>query len=460
MLRDNLLLDTDSYKLSHWLQYPPNTTSMFSYLESRGGKYGQTLFTGLQPILHRLAQGFTLEDINEARDFAAAHGEPFNYNGWVDCYNAHKGQFPVLIKAVAEGSVVPVSNALLTVESTDSKFFWVVSYLETMIMRVWYPITVATQSWTIKQIIKGYLERTSDDPEAELPFKLHDFGSRGVSSRESAEIGGAAHLVNFMGSDTMPGVRYANYYYKHKMAGFSIPAAEHSTITMWGREYEAEAYRNMIKQYSRPNALYAVVSDSYDLYNAIENIWGGTLHDEVINSGGTLVVRPDSGNPPEVVLKALQLLDKKFGSTYNKKGFKVINNVRVIQGDGINEDSIRAILEAAVTAGFSATNIAFGMGGALLQQVNRDTQRFAFKCSQAVVGGVAVDVYKDPVTDSGKRSKRGRLDLVKLRTNNDRYTTVQGDASFGSCLKVVFENGKLVKEYTLDQVRANAAECV
>jgi nicotinamide phosphoribosyltransferase len=431
---------------------------MFSYLESRGGKYGQTLFTGLQPILKRLENGFSLADVEEARDFAAAHGEPFNYEGWVACYNAHGGRFPVRIKAVAEGTVVPVSNCLLTVESTDPRFFWIVSYLETMIMRVWYPITVATQSWTIKQIIKGYLDRTSDDAAAELPFKLHDFGSRGVSSRESAEIGGAAHLVNFMGSDTMPGIRYANYYYKSKMAGFSIPAAEHSTITMWGREYEADAYRNMIKQYGR--GLYAVVSDSYDLYNAIENIWGGTLYDEVVNSGGMLVVRPDSGNPPEVVLKALQLLDKKFGSTYNKKGYKVINHVRVIQGDGINEDSIRAILEAATAAGFSATNVAFGMGGALLQQVNRDTQRFAFKCSEATVNGVSVDVYKDPVTDSGKRSKRGRLDLVKLGTHGSKYETIKGSAPFGSLLRTVFENGAVVKEYALEEVRARAAEAV
>src|SRR5581483_2688541 len=200
MLKDNILLDTDSYKLSHWTQYPPNTTGMFSYLESRGGKYGQTVMFGLQPILKRLEQGFTLEDIDEADAFAKAHGEPFNKKGWEDMFFAHKGKFPVKIRAVAEGSVVPVSNCLMTVESTDKRFFWVVSYLETILMRVWYPITVATQSWTIKQIIKGYLDRTSDDPEAELPFKLHDFGSRGVSSYESAQIGGAAHLVNFMGS--------------------------------------------------------------------------------------------------------------------------------------------------------------------------------------------------------------------------------------------------------------------
>lgn len=460
-MRDNILLDTDSYKLSHWMQYPPNTTSMFSYLESRGGKYGQTVMFGLQPILKRLEKGFTLEDIEEAAEFAQAHGEPFNKQGWLDMYEAHGGKFPVKIRAVSEGAVVPVLNCLMSVESTDKRFFWVVSYLETILMRMWYPITVATQSWTIKQIIRGYLNRTSDEPELELPFKLHDFGSRGVSSYESACIGGAAHLTQFQGSDTMSGVRYANHYYKHKMAGFSIPAAEHSTITMWGREREADAYRNMIKQYGKPGALFAVVSDSYDIDNASENIWGKELKGEVIGSGGTLVVRPDSGDPTSVVLKTLQLLDKTFGSSYNKKGFKVLNNVRVIQGDGINEDTIRSILEAAVSNGFSATNVAFGMGGALLQQVNRDTQRFAFKCSEATVDGKSVEVYKDPVTDKGKRSKKGRQDLIRTCKRIDetpKYQTVQGYEVFGSMLRTVFENGKITKEYTLDEVRRNCVE--
>lgn len=457
-MRDNLLLDTDSYKLSHWVQYPPNTTSMYSYLESRGGKYGNTVMFGLQPILKRLEQGFTMDDVDEARDFAKAHGEPFNYEGWKACFAAHGGKFPVRIKAVAEGTVVPVSNILMSVESTDSRFFWVVSYLETVLMRMWYPITVATQSWTIKQIIRGFLERTSDDPAAEIGFKLHDFGSRGVSSYESACIGGAAHLTQFFGSDTMAGIRFANHYYKSEMAGFSIPAAEHSTITMWGREREVDAYRNMIQQYGGKGPLYAVVSDSYDLYNAIEKLWGGVLKSEVLGAGGLLVVRPDSGDPTTVVLKSLQLLDKTFGSSYNKKGFKVLNGVRVIQGDGINEDSIRSILESAVAAGFSASNIAFGMGGALLQQVNRDTQKFAFKCSDATVDGKSVEVFKDPVTDSGKRSKRGKLDLVmRLEKGKPTISTVQGE-SFGSLLKPVFENGKILREYTLEEVRRNCTE--
>lgn len=455
-MRTNLILDTDSYKPSQWLQYPPGTTAMYSYLESRGGKYSHTLFTGLQAILKTLEQGITKEDVEEAKVFLAAHGEPFNYEGWMHIVEKHGGKLPLKIRAVPEGTIVPTHNVLATVESTDPECFWIVSWFETMLLRVWYPITVATQSWHIKQIIKGYLEKTSDNPAAELPFKLHDFGSRGVSSSESAAIGGAAHLINFMGSDTIQGVLHANRVYKAEMAGFSIPASEHSTMTAWGKDREVDAYRNMLKQFGKPNALFACVSDSYDLWNAVENLWGGELRDEVINSGATAVIRPDSGIPHEVVLKTLELLDSKFGSTYNSKAFKVLNNVRVIQGDGINEESIRKILETMTAAGYSATNIAFGMGGALLQQVNRDTQKFAFKCSEVTIDKHSVPVFKDPITDPGKASKKGRLDLVSLASKNFKLETVPGCENLGSVMKVVFLNGKVTKEYTLDEVRKNA----
>lgn len=455
-MEDNIILDVDSYKLSHWTQYPPNTTYMFSYLESRGGKYARTLFTGLQPILKRLEKGFTMEMVEEAKVFAAAHGEPFNYEGWKKMFEKHGGKFPVRIRAVAEGAVVPTHNCLMSVESTDSEFFWVVSWLETLLMRVWYPITVATQSFNIRKLIEGYLEKTSDDPASEINFKLNDFGSRGVSSEESAAIGGAAHLINFMGSDTVVGVRYANHYYKSAMAGFSIPAAEHSTMTMWGgREGEVKAMENMIDQYGKNGAIYACVSDSYDIYHAMEHIWGGTLRDKIINSGATLVVRPDSGDPVEVLAKLFKIAEDRFGTSYNTKGYKVLQHVRFIWGDGINEDSIRRILNFMEQSGYSATNIAFGMGGALLQQVNRDTQRFAFKCSFARVDGHGVDVFKDPVTDKGKVSKRGLMELVM---RNGKFETVQGIDGFGSVMKVVFENGKVTKEYTLDEVRKLARQ--
>ncbi|HUB05383.1 MAG TPA: nicotinate phosphoribosyltransferase [Myxococcales bacterium] len=451
----NLILDTDSYKASHWLQYPPGTSAMYSYLESRGGTYGQVVFFGLQYLLEEYLAGSVVrpEDVAEAEAFFTAHGEPFNSAGWLRIAGALEGRLPVRIRAVPEGSVVPVRNALMSVESTDPETFWVVSWLEAMLVRLWYPITVATLSRHVKQVILEALRESADDPFAELPFKLHDFGSRGVSSRESAGIGGMAHLVNFQGSDTVEGVRFANRYYGAEMAAFSIPAAEHSTITAWGRGGELAAYRNMVKQFCRPGKIVACVSDSYDVFNAVERFWAEELADDVEQSGATLVIRPDSGDPVQVVVACLEILERKVGMTRNRRGYKVLPRwFRLIQGDGVNPDSIAAILREMLLRKYSASNIAFGMGGGLLQQVNRDTQKFAFKCSEVTVDGAPVKVFKDPVTDAGKRSKAGRLSLLE---ENGKYLTVEGDVP-GSLLEPVFENGRILRRTKLAEVRERA----
>lgn len=452
----NPILNTDSYKVSHWLQYPPGMDAMHSYIESRGGVYERTVFFGLQAVIkEHLQRPVTIADIEEAREIFAAHGEPFNEAGWRYIVERHGGLMPVHIRAVPEGTVVPVLNVLATIESTDPKCFWIASYLETLLLRVWYPTTVATISWHIKRLIRRFLAETSDDGEAQLPFKLHDFGARGVSSHESAGLGGLAHLVNFKGTDTVAALTAGRRYYNEPMAGFSIPAAEHSTITAWGREREADAYRNMITQYGKPGAVFACVSDSYDVYAAVEHLWGERLRQQVIDSGATLVVRPDSGNPPDVVEKCAVLLDRAYGSSINSKGFKVLNHVRLIQGDGVNPTSIREILERLKTTGFAADNIAFGMGGALLQQLNRDTQQFAMKCSAARIDGRWIDVYKDPVTDPGKVSKKGRLDLVRDAATRQYRTRPLGESepSAASELVDVFRNGKLLRDWTLAEVR-------
>jgi nicotinamide phosphoribosyltransferase len=480
-MNENYLIDTDSYKSSHYLQYPPGTISMFSYIESRGHSgegYNKTVFFGLQYYLKRyLTHRVTVAEVEEAREFFTAHGEPFNYEGWMYVATELEGKLPVRIRAVPEGTVVPNSNVLVSIESTDPKAFWAVSWVETMLLRVWYPITVATRSHKIRQIILEALRISADDPEEEIKFKLHDFGSRGVSSQESAAIGGAAHLVNFFGSDTVVGVRMANKIYNTPMAGFSIPAMEHSSVTSWGRKNEVEAYRNMLRKLGKPGAVLAFVSDSYNLWNACSKLWGEELKQEVIDSGAVVVIRPDSGNPPTVVLRAAQLLEEKFGVTINSKGYKVLNNVRLIQGDGINEHTIQEILNVLLSHKFSATNIAFGMGGALLQQVNRDTQKFAMKCSHIyrLINGedvmpddaqiltldgeslVSVDVYKDPITDHGKVSKAGRLDLIRDISGN--YQTIAlGSEEFApdSVMAIVFEDGEVLKEYNFDEVRATA----
>ncbi len=453
--RMNPILATDSYKVSHWKQYPQGTRSVYSFLESRGGIFPETLFFGLQYILKRyfVGQVVTQADIVEAREFFTAHfgsSEIFNEAGWQRIVDEHGGCLPVRIKAVEEGLRIPTGNALLTMENTDPQLSWLTNYLETLILQVWYPTTVATQSYYMKKIIWEFLEETGS-PEL-IDFKLHDFGYRGSTSDESAGIGGAAHLVNFKGSDTLAGILVARDYYSESMAGFSIPAAEHSTITAWGKSKEREAYENMLDQF--PAGLVAVVSDSYDIFNACQNIWGEALRDKILQRDGVLVIRPDSGDPTEILPKMFSILGDVFGFELNKKGYKLLNpKVRVIQGDGIDRETLQPILLALKNNGWSADNIAFGSGGGLLQKLNRDTSKFAIKCSEVEVGGEKRQVMKDPITDPEKRSKAGRLKLIK---NAGCYETVAESVPGEDQLKTVFENGQLMREYAFEDIRQRA----
>jgi len=456
-IKHSIVTDTDSYKFSQYNQYPEGTTHVYSYVESRGGTWKQTVFFGLQIFLKEyLSKRITQEDIDTAELIVTAHREPFNRQGWEYILREHDGKLPLRIKAVPEGSVIPVKNVLATVENTDPNCAWLTSYIETALLRaIWYPTTVCTNSYESKRIILDYLNQTGDT--SLIDFKLHDFGARGVSSFESAGIGGLAHLVNFKGTDTVTSLLYGKEYYNIDMAGFSIPAMEHSTVTSWGKDHEVDSYRNMVKLYGKPGALFACVSDSYNIYDACRK-WGTVLKDDVINSGATLVVRPDSGYPPEVVAECLKILDTYYGHTVNEKGFKVLNNVRIIQGDGITQDTIDRILYRAMTAGYSADNIAFGQGGKLLQGVDRDTQKFAMKCSSIRVNGIDRDVFKSPITDMGKESKKGRVTLYQ---NDEGYfTDIEGRTDATEVLEVVFENGKIVKEYNFDEVRKNASVIV
>jgi nicotinamide phosphoribosyltransferase len=447
---------TDSYKVSHWKQYPPKTTGVFSYLEARrGGEFDEVTFFGLQYILRKYLEDavVTGEAIEEAAAFFKNHfGSEalFNRQGWEYIARVHEGRLPVVIRAVPEGTTVPTGNVLMTIENTDPEVPWLVNYLETILMQVWYPSTVCTQSRAMKKAIANAMLASGCDL-AGLPFKLHDFGYRGSTSHESAGIGGCAHLVNFMGTDTMAALVTAHEHYAEPMAGFSIPAAEHSTITTWGDE--RAAYENMLDQY--PTGLVAVVSDSYDIFNAAEHIWGEQLRDKVLFRDGVLVIRPDSGDPSTVVRKLLTILQRKFGSVMTPTGHITLNpKVRIIQGDGIDRHTLDEILRDMLRDGWSADNIAFGSGGGLLQKVNRDTIRFAMKCS-AVEIGKWQDVQKHPSTDPSKNSKAGRLILAN--NGEEEYVTAR-EGTGNNLLQVVFKNGFMPRMQTLADVRARAAE--
>lgn len=469
-----ILGDTDSYKFSHAPQYVPGATGMMSYIESRGGEYDKVVFFGLQLLLKEyFAKPITREQVENVIAFQKAHlgveipGLELALRTVVDEYG---GKLPIRIKAVPEGTVVPTKNVLVTIETTvdDPRIFSLVSYIETKLMRLWSPTTVATISYHIKEVIYRGLVRSADDPDAEIGFKLHDFGSRGVSGLETAAFAGAAHLVNFLGSDTTVGIMAANLAYHADMAAFSIPATEHSTTTSHGPDGEEQIVKQMFDNFAKPGALFATVADSYDVLNFVDNI-APKFRERLAKSGATWVIRPDSGDPVQMPVELVRRLAKTFGFTVNTKGYKVLNNVRVIQGDGIDINDVKAIVDTLLEEGYSISNIAFGMGGGLLQKNNRDTLKFAMKACAIKVNGEWVDVFKnpaeyDPATwkkkgGTFKASKKGRLTLMRNKIIGRFRTTTVDDMlrpAEEEALETVWENGKLVRDMTLEDVRANA----
>jgi nicotinamide phosphoribosyltransferase len=454
----NIILATDSYKHSHFLQYPPESARISAYLEARTNPFSdEVLFMGLQPFLiDMLGKPITAADIQEADALCIAHGVPFNRAGWDAILTDHNGYLPIEISALPEGMIAPSSVPLTQVVNTDPRMPWLATFIETALLRaIWYPTTVGTLSWKCKRVIKAGLDKSSDDVAGQLPFKLHDFGARGVSSAESAALGGLAHLVNFMGTDTMEALVAARRYYgATDMPGFSIPAAEHSTMTSWGRDREEAAYANMLDSFAGEGRIVAVVSDSYDLDKAVADIWGGSLKDKVLTRQGTLVVRPDSGDPVETPVRTLKALWEKFGGTANGKGFRVLDpHVRVIQGDGMNIDSIALLVDRVIEEGFAIDNIAFGMGGGLLQHVNRDTLRFAMKANAMEdKDGNWHNVFKKPITDPGKGSKAGRQAVV---ADGGNVIAVKFDdlGDRENLLKPVWRDGEILVRHSLADLR-------
>ncbi|CAL9989063.1 nicotinamide phosphoribosyl transferase [Vibrio phage D480] len=467
----NIVTAVDSYKVSHWSQFPRGLEISQYYVESRGGKFDKIMVDGIARMCRILEKGVSKGDVAYAKRLFKKHfgSEVFNDKGFDIIVNELNGKLPIKIRAVKEGIVVPTKHPILTVENTDSRFGWLPGYLETFVLRaIWYPTTVATISFEVKKIIRQYMKKTVDDeliPQLE-PFKLHDFGARGVSSAESAAIGGSSHLKNFLGTDTVEALVDVEELYGDDLedfiAGFSIPAREHSTTTIYKKMGEDLAFLNSIDQWG--GGLYACVMDSYDYEAAMERVSTGRFKELIISKGGTFIARPDSGVPVDVVMKGLEILGKNVGYTVNSKGYKVLHpSYRIIQGDGVNIEEIRRILDFMEAKGWSAENIAFGMGGGLLQQSDRDTQRFAMKMSAAIINGEYVSVFKMPKTDPSKASKAGFLDLIAVKPDEPNpaargYVTVSTESYESrvhpnSVMVTVFEDGETVYDFSLAEAR-------
>ena len=359
--RPNLILLTDSYKLSHHRQYPPRTHFVTAYFESRAGaRFPETVLC----LLRRLEMPIVQADIDEAEEVCRLHVGPgvFNRAGWQHILDAHGGRLPLSIRAVSEGIPVPTGNALMTVVNTDPACCWLPNYMETLLTHVWYPSTVATQSHQMKKTILKCLAETGASVDS-IDHRLHDFGFRGASSVETAGIGAAAHLLSFRGTDTLAGIVTLRDHYGAPMAGVSVPAAEHSTITAWTRTEKLAAYRNMLRQY--PEGPVAIVADSYDLDHACQELFGVQMRDEILSRSGVTIVRPDSGEPAATVLRVHEMLGERFGTARNAKGFRELcPKLGILQGDGIDVDSIEGILATLRDHGWSTGALTLGSGGA------------------------------------------------------------------------------------------------
>jgi nicotinamide phosphoribosyltransferase len=471
-MKNNLILLTDSYKQTHHRMYDPDVKMIYSYFEAReGAEYPETVFFGLQAILKKYLVGkvVTQEMLNEAEEVCMAHfGQPLmNKEGWQHIIDVWDGHLPLHIKAVPEGTVVPVSNVLMTVFNNDARLPWLTNFVETLLTHVWYPSTVATKSYHIKKIITRLAKKHIPNNEEfqtfcnqVLPFLVHDFGMRGVSSMESAAIGGLAHLTSFKGTDTMNAILAARDYYDGGIndIGYSVPASEHSVATLNGECGEKDYLKRMITQF--PNGIVSIVSDSYNIVRFIKE-YVKEMRELIISrweSGdrnllNRVVIRPDSprykGDTPED--QVLWILDE----LWDIFGGDIINGVRhlhpavgVIYGDGLTTQDIENIY-TRIAPIYGMHSVVVGQGGGLLQKLNRDTQRFAFKCSACQKGYDLYEVSKNPL-DTTKSSKSGILSLVH---KDGKYMTVKEPHDEDDLLVTVFDHGNLINPTNFTTVR-------
>lgn len=467
----NVLTLADSYKYSHYKQYPAGVVNMYDYAEARSTKeYEQTLFVGLQGLLKEyFTAPITEEDVKEAELYASIHGVPFNTAGFMKIINNYSGYFPITIKSVPEGILVPNKNILFTIELTinDSDLFWLPSWMETFLMKVWYTCTVASRSYDIKSNIIEMSKITDETPFVDYSFL--NFGDRGCTSVEAANLGGFAHLTCFRGTDNFGSIKYTKEFYNVAIEeidniGHSAVASEHSSVTAWGRNNEREMVLTYLNNNKNQN-LIACVGDSYDIFKFTEMVTSGEFKEKIESDDyPTFVIRPDSGYPVDIINQILNIMEKNnVRYTLNSKGYKIFNKYRILWSDGVTKQNIKDVLSSAILRKYSTQNFVFGMGGGLVQNLNRDTLGFAIKCSEITFDdGATLDIYKDPITDSGKKSKRGKVTTYFNKKTSEFFTDIIGKENeyIINIVQPVFVNGKLIKEFTLTEVRENVQKCL
>lgn len=466
-LPTNPILASDSYKFSHPGTYATEAVGMHSSIIARTGGADMMVLFGIKMFIDSVfSEQITLEHVYEAEAFCALHGEPFDKVGWLRVVNHYNGWLPLTIKALPEGLPVPSGNAMVTVTSYDPQLMHLAQSIETKLVRaVWYPTTIATLGRKIKMLITRYYEATGVDTTL-ADYALHDFGARGVTCAEQAQIGGAAHLVNFKGSDTVEGIRAANWYYDIQMAGVSVPATEHSIQTSWGPTRQREYLETFIRKHGKKGNIVSVVIDGYDTLGFVDMVCEPYFVKLVQQIGCKLVLRPDSGNPLVLIPEIIQKLADAYGFSVNSKGFSELQGVGILWGDGVDYELIEKILAQLHRCRWVANTVVFGSGGALLQKVNRDTFKFAQKANAILTASLAkglvwLGIKKDPITDPGKASQPGVLTTVRSLMTPSDFRTVDNslsiDAEWERIMETVWQYGPIDNHTTMATIRERAA---
>ena len=491
----NPFLATDGYKTSHEKMYPEGTTLVYSNFTPRSGKHANVenskgvISFGQQMVVRQIYTMFrenffgttlTRTSVKKMQVLREIQQEYSTYLGY-DYDISHirdlwgLGYLPVEIKSLPEGTFVPYGVPVLTIVNTKPEFFWLTNFLETLISNLmWSPMTAATTAYDYKKTLLSYAKETDENNIGVVDFQGHNFGMRGMAGLDATIYSGLGHATSFLGDDSLPTIAAARKYYDEEgPVVFSVPATEHSVMCAGSKDDEISTFRYLMEQF--PTGILSIVSDTWDLWKVITKMLP-ELKEEILARDGKIVIRPDSGDPVDIIcgtnpksidkyksesrkapeaMGVIELLWSIFGGTTNEQGYKVLDShIGCIYGDSITPLRAKQICEKLKTKGFATTNIVLGIGSFTYQFVTRDTHGFACKATYVEIDGKGREIFKDPVTDDGtKKSAKGLLAVYKEEGEYLLGDQVHWEEESFGCLQTIFKNGEFYNKTTLTEIR-------
>jgi nicotinamide phosphoribosyltransferase len=480
----NVFLATDAYKVGHHLQYPKNTTKVYSNFTPRSNKYApkvcdKVVSFGQQMVMQQIKEMF--DDTFFSKDKTEVCGEiKTEYSLLLNCsYDVSHiealhdlGYLPIKVKSLPEGTLVPMGVPVLTIYNTKEEFYWLTNFLETLISNLlWKPMTSATIAHAYKKKLTDWCLKTDKDAIDFVNFQGHDFSMRGMDSIDATISSGLGHATSFMGSDSLPVIHGARKYYSaDNFVIGSVNATEHSVMCAGGSEEgdELATFRHLMKTF--PTGILSIVSDTWDLWKVLTE-YLPELKEEILDRDGKIVIRPDSGDPVDIICGerdtvnvnaskgVIELLWDLFGGTINKQGYKVLDShIGAIYGDSITLDRAEEICKRLEAKGFASTNIVLGIGSFTYQYNTRDTFGFAMKATYVEINREGREIFKDPITDDGtKKSAKGLLYVHKEDGDYSLIDQCKWEMEGTGQLITIFEDGKFFNNVSLNEIRNRLA---